>query len=188
VADKVEIDWEKVQGRQRGQVLADELSRAELRAYFTPRWWLRLLIKRDGPDCALCHEPVDYSVKDPENPACWTFDHIIPRSEGGRSVPANLRIAHKRCNEARGNGHPPPVLEGRVTGPSGGCGGCDAPDNGRGGAAFCTGCWEMLPPGLQAPLKVPPWNGNQDFRLRYDAAVAEAYAYLRGASPRLPVS
>lgn len=32
-----------------------------------------------------------------------TVDHVVPRSRGGRTELANLRLAHRRCNGSRGN-------------------------------------------------------------------------------------
>lgn len=32
-----------------------------------------------------------------------SFDHIVPRSHGGLSNLANLRLAHGICNSRRGN-------------------------------------------------------------------------------------
>jgi len=51
---------------------------------------------RDGGVCQLCREPVRFGQ-------LWTADHIKPSSHGGTGLLSNLRLAHKRCNEARGN-------------------------------------------------------------------------------------
>jgi 5-methylcytosine-specific restriction endonuclease McrA len=32
-----------------------------------------------------------------------TFDHIIPRSKGGKDTVENLQLAHARCNKIKGN-------------------------------------------------------------------------------------
>ncbi len=57
---------------------------------------------RDGWMCWLCGNPVDPNT--PPNTA-WapTVDHVVPKSRGGATEPANLRLAHRRCNSARGN-------------------------------------------------------------------------------------
>lgn len=34
-----------------------------------------------------------------------TLDRILPGSRGGTYALANLRLAHKKCNSRRGNGH-----------------------------------------------------------------------------------
>lgn len=64
----------------------------------TPTWAAvrEALITRDGPNCQLCGEAF-------VPPAKGTFDHIIPRSLGGRHVLSNLRLAHAKCNMARGS-------------------------------------------------------------------------------------
>jgi|HubBroStandDraft_4_1064222.scaffolds.fasta_scaffold15185_2 5-methylcytosine-specific restriction endonuclease McrA len=33
-----------------------------------------------------------------------TFDHVIPRSQGGADDVTNLRLVHRGCNRARGDG------------------------------------------------------------------------------------
>jgi 5-methylcytosine-specific restriction endonuclease McrA len=55
------------------------------------------LAERDGPDCGICGEPVDLDAPttDPMRPS---VDHIWPRARGGTNDPANLQIAHLRCN------------------------------------------------------------------------------------------
>lgn len=53
-------------------------------------------------ECQLCSSPVrpDEHHNHPRYP---TLDHIIPRSLGGSDDPANLRLACRQCNIARGN-------------------------------------------------------------------------------------
>lgn len=66
----------------------------------TPAWLkehnrLRpLVIARDGYVCGICGLPVprgDVSI-----------DHIYPRSKGGPTTMANLRVTHRRCNSRKG--------------------------------------------------------------------------------------
>lgn len=56
--------------------------------------------ERDGWWCWLCGEAVDPNAFGP-----WqaTIDHLVPRSRGGTNKPANLRLAHRRCNNHRGS-------------------------------------------------------------------------------------
>ena len=61
------------------------------------------LLARDGGDCFLCKAPLDRRIRDHNHPEYVTFDHVIPRSAGGLSVPSNFRLAHKHCNNARGS-------------------------------------------------------------------------------------
>jgi hypothetical protein len=70
-----------------------------IRAYPTPRQ--RTLIIRDGDKCHLCGELMTFDGTN--NKLSATFDHIIPRSKGGNSSLANLKLAHKHCNSVRGD-------------------------------------------------------------------------------------
>ena len=63
------------------------------------------LAERDGWVCHLCGDPIDPSAKGGHQP---TIDHLIPRSEGGSNAQENLKLAHRRCNQRRGNA---PLLE-----------------------------------------------------------------------------
>jgi len=45
--------------------------------------------------CHLCEQPVELGV--------MTFDHIMPKSHGGKFSFENLLPAHQRCNTERGN-------------------------------------------------------------------------------------
>jgi 5-methylcytosine-specific restriction endonuclease McrA len=59
-------------------------------------------IARDGSDCAICRKALDRSVRDERSPDYITLDHITPKSAGGDDKIQNLRLAHSRCNNARG--------------------------------------------------------------------------------------
>lgn len=63
------------------------------------------LARRDGPACAICHKPIDTTLPSGPrgNPLGPSIDHVIPVSHGGPDTLANLRLAHWRCNNARGN-------------------------------------------------------------------------------------
>lgn len=73
------------------------------------RVFARILI-RDGDLCAICRQTLNFEHQDPHFLAP-TLDHIIPRSKGGSNRLENLQLAHKSCNERRGNDwgvyHPP---------------------------------------------------------------------------------
>lgn len=60
------------------------------------------LAARDGWRCWLCEGEIDPTAV-PNSPAAATVDHVVPRSRGGATEPANLRLAHRRCNGVRGN-------------------------------------------------------------------------------------
>ena len=52
--------------------------------------------------CAICGQPVDKTLKSPD-PMSATVDHIIPVTRHGHpSDLANLQLAHRACNLAKG--------------------------------------------------------------------------------------
>lgn len=61
------------------------------------------LVQRDGLDCHVCLESIDYTLS-AFDPASLTVDHLIPVADP-RSFHAlgNLKLAHLRCNVARGD-------------------------------------------------------------------------------------
>lgn len=60
------------------------------------------LAERDGADCALCGDLVDFALKAP-HAMSPSVDHILPRSKGGSHDAENLQLAHLRCNTRKGN-------------------------------------------------------------------------------------
>jgi len=61
------------------------------------------LMARDGSSCMLCGEPLDRHIKDESHDMYITFDHIKPSSKRGTDELANKQLAHRICNEERGN-------------------------------------------------------------------------------------
>lgn len=59
----------------------------------------------DSWRCWLCAAPVD-PVDRSGGPWSGTVDHVVPRSRQGATTPANLRLAHARCNRRRSSGDP----------------------------------------------------------------------------------
>jgi len=57
--------------------------------------------ERDGDSCWICHAPVP-AVRLRNDPDAATLDHVIERAAGGTGDVGNLRLAHARCNHARG--------------------------------------------------------------------------------------
>lgn len=57
--------------------------------------------ERDKNRCHLCSKRV--SVKPYPHPMSASLDHIVPLSLDGDHVPENVRLAHLRCNSAKGN-------------------------------------------------------------------------------------
>lgn len=66
------------------------------RKAFAKKWNKKHLINRDGNICWICKKPFE-SMKDA------TLDHIFPRSKGGLDTIDNLKLAHLKCNNARGS-------------------------------------------------------------------------------------
>jgi 5-methylcytosine-specific restriction endonuclease McrA len=70
--------------------------------------WRELLMLRQHGLCALCGHrfprdgEVNQSVAIEFSP---TFDHVIPRSQGGADDFSNFRLVHRGCNRARGDGN-----------------------------------------------------------------------------------
>lgn len=99
---------------------------------------LRRRVAAAGGPCWLCGQPIDYSLTtwvDPKDgrkkrhPWSFELDEVVPVSLGGDPLdPANVRPAHRTCNQRRGNRMPaaPAAREEgrRGEGPGGGGGGC----------------------------------------------------------------
>lgn len=60
------------------------------------------IYERDGWRCGICRRKVDRSLRHPD-PMSPSLDHIVPLSLDGAHTRANARLAHLRCNVARGN-------------------------------------------------------------------------------------
>lgn len=82
------VRWQRKNLRRRAQ--GEPMSIAELGA-------------RDGWRCHLCRRRVDPGRKWPD-PQSASRDHLIPVVDGGTNDPANLALAHLRCNVVRGEG------------------------------------------------------------------------------------
>jgi 5-methylcytosine-specific restriction endonuclease McrA len=63
------------------------------------------LADRDGKRCAICRKTINITLSSGPrgNPLGASIDHVIPRSRGGSDDLANLRLAHWKCNNQRGN-------------------------------------------------------------------------------------
>lgn len=53
--------------------------------------------------CVICGKPLYLRSEMKKGPLQSTFEHIIPRSEGGTYAVKNMAVSHKICNELRGN-------------------------------------------------------------------------------------
>lgn len=61
---------------------------------------LLLLAERDGWRCHLCGRKVDPRLAR-SHPSGPSPDHLVPRCDGGGNDPANLALAHLKCNVHR---------------------------------------------------------------------------------------
>jgi len=57
----------------------------------------RRILSRRGDDCAICHEPIDYTLPY-LHPMEFVADHIIPFIKGGPDTLDNKQASHRRCN------------------------------------------------------------------------------------------
>lgn len=84
-------------GGKRRQSNGDPVKRSAGQASPTQR---ALVLERDGYQCRYCGRAVSVDVPQ-DHPARLTFDHVIPRSQGGKGNAANLVISCRRCNDAK---------------------------------------------------------------------------------------
>lgn len=64
---------------------------------------LRERIKAQRRDCALCGNPIDYSLP-AGHPGSYELDEIIPVSRGGSPYDVNnVQPVHRICNQKKGN-------------------------------------------------------------------------------------
>lgn len=62
----------------------------------------RLACAQADAPCALCGDPIDYTLKG-NQPAAFTVDHKHPLWAGGHPTnPTNWQPAHRSCNSRRG--------------------------------------------------------------------------------------
>lgn len=62
------------------------------------------LRKRDGDNCWLCGEPMEFDSpthRAERGDRFATIDHVVERSKGGANALSNLRLAHQICNKER---------------------------------------------------------------------------------------
>ena len=61
---------------------------------------LRIIFKAHDGKCVYCRVPVSHPRFNPLDPR--GFDHVKPRSKGGRHTASNLVVSCRRCNELKG--------------------------------------------------------------------------------------
>lgn len=60
----------------------------------------RALIAATKPPCAICGQPIDYTIRYP-HPDAYTLDHVVPVARGGSDSLSNKQPAHNRCNKTK---------------------------------------------------------------------------------------
>jgi 5-methylcytosine-specific restriction endonuclease McrA len=64
------------------------------------------ILDRDGSDCYLCQEPVDFNAPHTRGEPGWEtyphVEHVIPLAKGGDDTLSNVKIAHAKCNIDKG--------------------------------------------------------------------------------------
>ena len=64
---------------------------------------LRAWLKAQERPCAICGQPIDYSLP-AKHPMSFEVDEIVPVSKGGNPYRRdNVQAAHRICNQRRGN-------------------------------------------------------------------------------------
>lgn len=66
----------------------------------------RELFERQGGLCHLCGKPMTLQRRTGKRAGAGgstfaSFDHLIPKANGGRNYRTNFRLAHRKCNSAR---------------------------------------------------------------------------------------
>ena len=71
-------------------------------AYYTRKQ----IIDRDGSDCYLCQEPVDFTAPHVQGQLGWEtyphVEHVVPLALGGDDTLENVKLAHAKCNIDKG--------------------------------------------------------------------------------------
>lgn len=118
--DRCDIPWKPCEGcgaigsffhsRRFCQECRDEKLRARYRRKNAARrgakvkghdFTLKEVGDRDGWRCHLCRRRVNPSIANPD-PRAPTIDHLVPIAHGGIDELANVALAHRSCNCARG--------------------------------------------------------------------------------------
>jgi 5-methylcytosine-specific restriction endonuclease McrA len=61
------------------------------------------MYKRQKGLCWICGERMAISPLSAGKGKYASFDHLTPKSDGGGNTQDNLRLAHQKCNSARGS-------------------------------------------------------------------------------------
>lgn len=77
--------------------MCDDCYRAKARPH---KMSVGILAQRDGNGCGICGEPIDLTLRHPDQMRA-SVDHVIPFSRGGTHSPDNLQLAHLRCNHVK---------------------------------------------------------------------------------------
>lgn len=67
------------------------------------------LFEKQGGLCHWCKKPMLLMRDKLPSPESATFEHLLPRSKGGKSGPRNVVLAHLTCNARRADETGPPL-------------------------------------------------------------------------------
>lgn len=59
------------------------------------------MYKRQKGLCWICGERMAISTSQAQSPMFATFDHLLPKAQGGGNTQDNLKLAHQKCNMMR---------------------------------------------------------------------------------------
>lgn len=69
----------------------------------------RTLIARDKPNCWICGQPIDYTLRSPD-PSSFVVDHKVPLARGGADTIDNKAAAHRSCNRSKSDRDFAPII------------------------------------------------------------------------------
>lgn len=61
-----------------------------------------VLFEEQGGLCCWCGHKMTIAAKGSMRQDYATFEHITPKADGGTDDRSNLKLAHRKCNHARG--------------------------------------------------------------------------------------
>ena len=93
--------WFAIRRQHADRIIARRIT-ADLLAVLRAPINRQAIYERDGWVCGICLKPVSPGCRWP-SPDSPSLDHIVPLAAGGSHEPANVQLAHLRCNEQKGD-------------------------------------------------------------------------------------
>lgn len=91
----------KRRGRNERKRESEQRRRAVKSGAYTDPVSIEAIGRRDRWRCHICAAEIDRSLRHPD-PLSLSIDRVVPLSVGGTHEPANVKLAHLRCNVSRG--------------------------------------------------------------------------------------